>query len=117
MRRKPVSLVYVACQASENRPLTLDTYAFARKHQESGFTTQQVEALLEIFRLISSENLATGQDIEQLRLEITQVRSEVTHLRAELEHKIELARRDIIIRLGGLIIAALTAQSILIKLL
>lgn len=53
---------------------------------------------METFRAVLEENLATKQDLELVR--------------AELVQKIELARRDIIIRLGAIVIGAATVLGV-----
>lgn len=74
--------------------MAIDTYAFAKKLETSGFSREQVEALVEAFRTLIEENLTTKVDLEQVH--------------TDLAHKIELARRDVIIRLGAIVIGAVT---------
>lgn len=116
--------------------MAFDTYAFAKKLHEAGFTQEQVEVLVEGLRGLLEENLATKSDLDQargslqhdikvvyaeLKRDIEETRSALTRdieaVRADLEHKIQIARRDTIIWLGSIIVVALTAQSILMKLL
>ena len=57
---------------------TFDTLSYAKKLRAAGFTEQQSEAQAEALRDVVSENLATKQDIENLRLEIRQLELRLT---------------------------------------
>ena len=70
---------------------SLDTLDIARRLKGAGFNDAQAETVTEIFRDVREAdlaNLATKTDIERL------------------EDKLEILRRDMTIRLGGMIIAA-----------
>ena len=82
---------------------TFDTLTYAKLLQEAGFTAQQAEAQAEALRAVVDQNLATKQDLKEME--------------TRLDHKIELVRRDIIIWLGGIIIAATTVLGTLMKVL
>lgn len=83
--------------------MAFDTPAYAKKLQEAGFTSEQAEVQAEALRAVVVENLATKQDLKELE--------------TKLLHQMEVMRRDIVIWLGGLILAATTALGILMKLL
>ena len=82
---------------------SFDTLTYAKLLQEAGFTAQQAEAQAEALRAVVDQNLATKQDLKEME--------------TRLDHKIELVRRDIIIWLGGIIIAATTVLGTLMKVL
>ncbi len=107
---------------------SFDTLTYAKKLQEAGFTSQQAEAQAEALRAVVDQNLATKQDIADLRRDIEE-------LRAATKHDIELVRRDmkemetrlevrlaemetrITLRLGALIVAGVGVLAVLMKLL
>ena len=86
---------------------TFDTHKFVRRLKEAGLPELQAEAISEAFRDAQAEaELATKQDI------------------AELRHEIELLRRDLkdlesrmTIRLGVMLVAAVGVVATLVKLL
>lgn len=71
---------------------TFDTLMYAKKLQQAGFTQQQAEIQAEALKEIIDNNLATKQDLKDLE-------------------------KNLIIKLGGLMIAGITALSILVTLL
>jgi hypothetical protein len=110
---------------------SLDTLDIARRLKGAGFSDVQAETVTEILRDVRSadlENLATKGDVERLdaaieRLEaatkadiervgaatkadIERLGTDIARLEAKMDSQIELLRRNLTIRLGGLIIAA-----------
>ena len=88
-----------------------DTLKLARRLEGAGFSPRQAgdtaEALAEV---MSGAELATAADLATLRAEL---KAEIASLRAELKAEIaavrvelELLRRDLTIRLGGMIVVA-----------
>lgn len=75
---------------------TFDTLMYAKKLKEAGFTEQQAEVQAEAMRELIDNNLATKCDLKELE----------EHLTSKLT-----------IRLGGLMIAGITALSILVSIL
>ncbi len=95
-----------------------DTLKLARRLEGAGFPPKQAgdtaEALAEA---MSGARLATGDDIASVRTEIaalrTELKAEIAAVRAEFRAEIaavraelELLRRDLTIRLGGMMIVA-----------
>jgi multidrug efflux pump subunit AcrA (membrane-fusion protein) len=88
-----------------------DTLKLARRLEGAGFPPKQAgdtaEALAEA---MSGAELATATDLDRVRAELkaeiaalrTELKAEIAALRAE----IELLRRDLTIRLGGMIVVA-----------
>ena len=50
---------------------TFDTFATARKLEEAGLDTTQVEAVTEAIRAAVTQGVATKADLEQLRADLT----------------------------------------------
>ena len=90
--------------------MAFDTHASVKKLQEAGFTPQQAEAQVEMVLALVEGNLATKHDIELLR-------QDTKEMETRLNHKIELARRDTVIWLGGIIVVATAALAVLMKVL
>jgi hypothetical protein len=120
-----------------------DTLTYTKQLEAAGFPPKQAEALAMALLAVVDENLATKQDIENLRAatahDIEELRGatkrdiegfrgatkrDIEELRLAMKHDIELLRRDlkeaesrIIIRLGGLIVVAVGALAVLQKVL
>jgi len=60
----------------------------AHRLEAAGFSREQAEAVVEAMAAVAGRDLATKQDIR------------------ELEHRLELLKRDLPIRLGGIVVAA-----------
>jgi hypothetical protein len=79
-----------------------DTLKRARRQEAAGFPTQQAGDMAEGIAEALSE-LATKADIAALRVD---TKADITGLRADIEllrHDIELAKREMTIRLGGMV--------------
>ncbi len=70
----------------------------AHKLEAAGFTREQAEAVVEAMAAVAGRDLATKQDIR------------------DLEHRIELLKRDLTIRLGGMITAGVVVVGALVGL-
>ena len=93
---------------------TFDTHAYVKKLQEAGFTAQQAEAQAEALRSVVDENLATKTDIEMLRQDVKGSETRSDHKFELVHQKIELARRDTIIWLGGIVVAGFAVMATMI---
>ena len=86
--------------------ITFDSHLFFTELKESGFDDHQAEAVIKTFKRAHEDaNLATKDDIKDLRNEITRVRHEMREMRYQ-----------IIISLGGIIAVAVAVLAALIKL-
>ena len=92
--------------------LTLDTLQYAKRLQKAGFTEVQVEVQVEIikeqskaFTDLIDDSLATKQDIYELKRDIK-----------ELDLKIEAIKNEIVIKLGGMVVATGGVMLLLMKL-
>jgi hypothetical protein len=80
---------------------SLDTLEIAKRLRSSGFSEQQAEAITGVLR--------DARDADLSRLA---TKDDIAMLRAELRAEMEILRRDLTIRLGGMIalgVAALAA--------
>src|SRR5947209_5669067 len=93
-----------------------DTLRLARRLEEAGFPPKQAGDSAEALAEALGE-LATKSDVGALKSDIAAVRTDVdalrvemqrefAALRAEFDMKLELLRRDMTIRLGGMIVVA-----------
>lgn len=97
---------------------SIDTLEIAKRLRGAGFDDIKAEAITGAVRDIHDADLsrlATKEDITTLRAEITalrtELRTEIAPVRAELSDdikmvrsEIEILRRDLTIRLGGMIV-------------
>lgn len=104
-----------------------NTLKYVKKLEEVGITRQQAEAHIQIVSEIMENNLATRQDMNDLRQEFKQDMSEMRHeiaeLRHELKHEISLLDQKMIqseqrltIKLGTIVSIAMGAAVALMKL-
>ena len=77
--------------------MTFDTLSYARRLKQAGVPEAQAEAMADATRELVMQDNATKGDIAALR-------SDIAFLRAEFDMKLELLRRDMTIRLGGMIV-------------
>ena len=98
--------------------MTFDTLTYAKKLQEAGVPPEQAEAHAGALKELVEDNLATKRDLKELeaalRHEIELVRQEIELLRGELKQNIELVRRDILVKLGGIVVAGVTVLAAMI---
>ncbi|HLY47277.1 MAG TPA: hypothetical protein VKQ73_16985 [Stellaceae bacterium] len=84
----------------------MDTLDISKRLKEAGFSEVQAEAVTTVLRDVREADLAplaTKADIERLE---AKVGTDVGRLEAKLETQLELLRRDMTVRLGGMIIVA-----------
>lgn len=86
---------------------SFDTLTYAKKLQEAGFTPQQAEAQAGALRDVVDQNLATKQDIEALRRDMKE-------MEGRLLLRMELLRRDILLRLGGIVVGGVAVPAAMI---
>ena len=87
---------------------SLDTLDIAKRLKEAGFSETQAEAVTGVFREVRTADfasLATKADIERLEAEIQRFEVRTKADLQRLEDKMEIMRRDITIRLGGMMVA------------
>ena len=79
--------------------ITFDTHRIVKRLKDSGFSEAQAETVTDVFREVRES------DLSQL----------VT--KDDLRHEIEILKRDITIRMGGMLVVAVGAVATLVKLL
>lgn len=84
---------------------TFDTLMYAKKLEAKGFTSEQAEAQVEMIKEVIDNQLATKQDINEIKRDIEDVRRDIKE-----------AMDKIVIRLGSLLVIAVGVLAGIIKL-
>jgi TolA-binding protein len=104
--------------------LPFDTLKMARKLESAGFSPTQAAGTAEAMAdVLSVADLATKSDVkrvetelervetslrQEIKAEAAQLRQELKSEASQLRHDMELLRRDLTIRLGGMMIGGFT---------
>lgn len=91
-----------------------DTLGYAKKLEGVGFSREQAETSVKILTEIMTENLASKDDIKELRHEVNRELNNLGHKMDKLESKL---KSDIIIKTGALQAASVALIVALMKLL
>ena len=86
-----------------------DTLEISKRLKSVGFDDAQAEAITGVLRESREADLsrlATKDDIARLKDDIEHVKDDIAHLAATLRAEMEILRRDLTIRLGGMIVVA-----------
>jgi hypothetical protein len=86
-----------------------DTLEISKRLKGAGFDDAQAEAITGVLREAREADLsrlATKDDIALVKIDIAQVREELAHLGTTLRAEMEILRRDLTIRLGGMLVVA-----------
>jgi hypothetical protein len=90
-----------------------DTLQISKRLKSVGFDDAQAEAITGVLRESREADLsrlATKDDIARLETatkdDIARVKDDIAHLAATLRAEMEILRRDLTIRLGGMIVVA-----------
>ena len=101
--------------------LIFDTLQYSKDLQSAGFTQPQAEMVAKKQRELIEEELATKADIKGLELKIEEVRAslelKIEALRTELKRDLVELEQRILIKLGALMVVAVSAVATLVKLL
>jgi hypothetical protein len=107
-----------------NSPLFFDTLQYVKKLREAGVAENVAEIQAEAFKEVMENNLASKQDIKDLRQDILAMKKDLTHDIEGLSRNIELVKKDVVmikkdltIRLGGMMAVGISILSVLITLL
>jgi hypothetical protein len=76
----------------------VDTLEYSHRLEAAGFSREQAEAVVGVLSGLAGREVATKQDIR------------------ELDNKLELLKRDLTIRLGGMVVAGVVAVGVLVGL-
>ena len=94
-----------------------DTHTFVKHLTRAGMDEQQAEALVECQVQLINDNLATKQDMEEVKRDIEALRLETKKDIAALKTDMQKMELRLTLRLGSVIIAAVGVFATLIKLL
>src|SRR5258708_18524420 len=86
-----------------------DTLEVAKRLKGAGFDDAQAEAITGVLRESREADLsrlATKDDLARVKDDIARVKDDIAHLAATLRAEMEILRRDLTIRLGGMIVVA-----------
>ncbi len=98
-------------------PLFFDTLQYVKKLREAGVAENVAEIQAEAFKEVIENNLATKQDIRDLRQDTAALKKDLTRDIEFVKRDIELVKKDLTIRLGSMMVVAVSILSILITLL
>ncbi|WP_342146402.1 hypothetical protein [Rickettsiella endosymbiont of Aleochara curtula] len=90
--------------------LTFDTLQYVKKLREAGVAENIAEIQAEALKEVIETNIATKQDIRDLKRDIAA-------LSVDLKRDIEMSKKDLTIRLGSMMVVAVSILSVLITLL
>ena len=90
--------------------LAFDTHKYVKRLTDAGMPEKQAEVIAYEQRSLIEDQLATKQDIAE-------VKRDIEELRAEVKRDIKESEQRLIIRLGGMMIAGFGVVAALVKLL
>jgi hypothetical protein len=100
--------------------ITFDTLKFANRLKQAGVTPAHAEAeaqaLAEVFETNLSD-LATKGDLLAVKADVQVVKIEVQHLEQRITAQLALLEQRMTIKLGGLMVVAVSIVATLVKLL
>ena len=88
--------------------MALDTHKAVKKLQKVGFDESQAEAVVGMVGEAYDDSVATKVDIAELRAEIHEVRAELRAEAKAIRAEIRDLEQRMTIKLGGLLVLALT---------
>ena len=92
------------------KALAFDTLKYSKRLVEAGFTDRQAEALAEEQAALVTDQLATKQDIAEIKRDMKEMETRFDARLISLEHRLT-------VRLGGMLAAAVIVMAALVKLL
>lgn len=93
-----------------SNPLFFDTLQYVKKLKEAGVAENIAEIQAEAFKEVMENNLATKQDVKDLR-------QDMLIMKKDLTYDIEMVKKDLTIRVGSMLAVAVSILSVLITLL
>ncbi|MFN5352126.1 MAG: hypothetical protein ACK5BE_05910 [Alphaproteobacteria bacterium] len=94
---------------------SVDTFPTYRQLVETGFKPKQAEVLIETFRHLNNEfaaNLVTKELFEERMADLVKQINALSHRMDSFEQKLEILKKDLIIKLGGIIFASMAFFSV-----
>ncbi|MFO1434300.1 MAG: DUF1640 domain-containing protein [Candidatus Competibacteraceae bacterium] len=89
---------------------TFDTHAAVKKLQAAGFSEQQAEVQIAVLADALGAGTATKQDITDLRRDLKEIETKLTRDIQEMEMRLT-------VKLGAMLVIAISAVATLVKLL
>jgi len=110
---------------SETEPLFFNTHALVKKLIASGMPEAQAEAQMEIFIQFIDDRLATKTSVKNLEFTLkkdikeleSNLMKDMKELDTNLRRDLKILEKDIIIKLGSMIVVSTTLLAVLIKIL
>jgi predicted ribosome quality control (RQC) complex YloA/Tae2 family protein len=97
---------------------------YAKQLEKAGVSREQAEAHLQILAEVMESNLATREDVKDIRQEfkdvrkeIGDVRGEITRLRQEIKSDIQRSEQRMTIRIGTIVSIAIGAAVAILQLI
>jgi hypothetical protein len=87
-------------------PVAFDTLEISKRLKSAGFGDAQAEALTGVLREAREADLSRLATKDDLALVKDDLAREIAHLGTALRAEMEILRRDLTIRLGGMIVVA-----------
>ncbi|MEN9916573.1 MAG: hypothetical protein RLY40_505 [Pseudomonadota bacterium] len=100
-----------------SHPLFFDTLQYVKKLKEAGVAENVAEIQAEAFKEVMENNLATKQDVKDLRQDMLIMKKDLTHDIETVSRNVELVKKDLTIRMGSMLAIAVSILSVLITLL
>jgi hypothetical protein len=100
-----------------SNPIFFDTLQYVKKLKEAGVAENIAEIQAEAFKEVMENNLASKQDIKDLRQDMLAMKKDLTHDIEGLSRNIELVKKDLTIRLGGMMAVSVSILGVLISIL
>ena len=113
-RIKPVARHGRDGYGSSMNAITFDTHKFVKRLTEAGMPDAQAEILAEEQARLIENELATKRDLKELEAAL---KRDVKELETSLKRDIQDLEQRMTIRLGGMMIAAVGAVAVIVKLL
>jgi hypothetical protein len=105
-------------------PTFFDTLQYVKKLREAGVAENVAEIQAEAFKEVMENNLASKQDIKDLRQDMLAMKKDLTHDIEGLSRNIELVKKDLVvvkkdltIRLGSMMAVGVSILSVLMTIL
>lgn len=89
-----------------------NTHAYVKKLIASGMPEAQAEAQMEIFIQFIDNKLATKVSLEKIKVDLE---VKIKELETNLRSEIKILEKDIVIKLGSMIVLAVTVLGAMIK--
>ena len=100
-----------------SNPIFFDTLQYVKKLREAGVAENVAEIQAEAFKEVMENNLASKQDIKDIRQDMLVMKKDLTHDIEGLSRNIELVKKDLTIRLGGMLAVGVSILGVLISIL